>query len=118
MVYRDGTIEKVVGSLISELIVTVESAQYHVCAEVLDTFGLILPRLHPELRNYAADSLRRVVPSVSRHVLTLDMRRALDRLQQTLSELGHTEEASFVENVTSRLAGVNEHTVNTTNGQA
>lgn len=118
IVYRDGAVEKVIGSLISELIVSTESAQYHVCAEVLDTFGLILPRLDPEARNFAADSLRGVVPSVARHVLTLDMRRALDRLQRTLSDLGHTEEAAFVEGVTSQLGGVNDHTANTTDGRS
>lgn len=105
VVYRDGTVEKIIGSLVSELIVSTESAQYHVCAEVLDTFGLVLPRLGPDDRAYAVESLRDVLPSVSRHVLTRDMRHALNRLHGTLNDFGHPEAAASVEDIVSRQIG-------------
>ncbi len=108
VVYRDGSVQKVVDSLVSELIVSTESSQYHVCAEVLDTFGLVLPRLGEDVRAVTVENLRGVLPTVSQHVMTREMRRALERLHSTLTDLGFGQAASAVEDAALRLPGHSE----------
>ena len=88
VVYSDTLLLDAIAALESLAVVSSESLQHQSCAEVLDAFTAILPRLPADARAGTESAVRRILPSLGDHVLTGVLDRALVNLERALRRVG------------------------------
>lgn len=84
-------------------VVSSESMQHQVFAEVISTLALMYARLPPEQQARTEDLILRILSALGDHVLTRELNSALSALSSTLAESGRSETASLVEKAQRQL---------------
>ncbi len=103
VVYRDTTIPEVLAALASIAVGAIEGGQHQTCAHVLNIFAMTLPRLSPEFQRIATEQVRRAIPTATAHPFTVELETALSKLGGVLEDTGHSDSASQLSRVQSRL---------------
>jgi uncharacterized membrane protein len=103
IVYTDGVVVRVLGSLARLTVASAESRQAQTCAELMLTFAGIAPRLlNDSDRATFDDALDSCLPAVIQHAEVPRLKEALDKLERVLRQQGH--EADRVSQVRRLLA--------------
>jgi hypothetical protein len=93
VVYVDGASGHVLGALANAVVASAESRQTQTCAEALNAFASLVPRLRThEDRTEFDVALDGVLPAVLQHARTGRLAQALAHLEQALSDNGHAAE--------------------------
>ena len=110
IVYRDNVPEVLLSSLESLAVITADSQQHQVAADILDAFAGLLEVLPNTYRQRAMQVLLRTLPALASHPPTLLLESALDSLVEALECAGEDEAASVVsrglENLRKRIGAV------------
>ncbi|MBV9140811.1 MAG: DUF2254 domain-containing protein [Pseudonocardiales bacterium] len=104
VVYPDTTIEQVLSSLASIIVATGQSGQHQTCAQVLEVFSMALPRLSPHHQRIVVQHLHRVLPTVTMHIFSRELERALAALGRVLYDTGYPSCAHQLSTITSQPA--------------
>ncbi|GAA3152847.1 hypothetical protein GCM10010466_49770 [Planomonospora alba] len=103
VVYVDGAVGRVLGSLATLLVAGAESRQAQTCAELLRAFAGVAPRLRSEEeRAMFGRALAAGLPSVLQHAEVPSLAQALQELERVMRECGY--ETSRVARVRSLLS--------------
>ncbi|MFL6126956.1 DUF2254 family protein [Actinophytocola sp.] len=93
VVYADGASKRVLGSLAVAVVATAESSQAQTCAEALNAFAGLAPRLHTHEDHALFDEvLDSILPAVLQHAHTPPLAKAIAHLEQVLADTGHAPE--------------------------
>ncbi|MEO8727618.1 MAG: DUF2254 family protein [Acidobacteriaceae bacterium] len=103
VVYSDDTFGQLLDAFESLAVISSESMQYQVFAEVLRTFAIMYPRLPGQHRPRVEDLLLRILPALGDHVLTRDLDSALDALLRTMTSCSRLKTAALVEKAHRQL---------------
>jgi uncharacterized membrane protein len=103
VVYTDYTFAELMDAFESLAIVSSESMQHQIFAEVLRTFAVMYPRLPPEQRPRSEDLMLRILPAMGDHALSRDLDSALSALFETLTVCDRAETASLVRTAQLKL---------------
>lgn len=103
VVYADGLPNKIIHALASLLVVSAESRQHMLAAELLTAFARLLPRLDDEEQQLAVDGLHRALPVLLSFPLSFQLDRALSLLHDSLCGEGRIAAADAVAGVSRRL---------------
>lgn len=104
VVYRDSALEGVIGALESLAVAASESIQHQSCAEVVRSLAIIFPRLPAALKPRAEETVMSIISGLGDHVLTMDLRDALDRLIDSLTSNGRPDSAAALCRARAELA--------------
>lgn len=104
IVYTDTVIPDLFNAFESLAVASSESMQHRMFAAVATTFAVLLPRFTPEFQQMAVTAIRRILPALGDHVLTMELDTALGSLTAALKQTGHQEAADEVENARMKLA--------------
>jgi len=88
IVYADDFPEVLMDTWESLAVVTADSQQHQVAADIIDALDSVLTRLAPAYRTRAVDVLMRTLPALGSHPPTRRLEVALERLRDTLEGLG------------------------------
>jgi hypothetical protein len=96
-VYDDGVLLDALDVLESVAVVSSESLQHQVFAEVLNGLAVIYGRLPEEqLQRRIDDLVRRAVSAMGDHVMTRDLEQAIEGFSRELRLAGHRETARML----------------------
>ena len=104
VVYPDDVIERLMGTIESLTIVTSESMQHHVYADILRGLATTMDRLPPELAKRSEELVLRSLSGVGDQVLSAELEDALDDIAEALTAAGLTEGAMAVRAACAELA--------------
>jgi hypothetical protein len=94
VVYTDTVLADVMDALESLAVVSTESMQHQCFAEVARALTILFDRLSPDLQRRAEDLVRRTIPGLGDHVLTVELDAALSALHRALASAGRLETAA------------------------
>lgn len=110
IVYDDDFPEILMQTLESLAVVTADSQQHQVAADIILAIESMLERLAVPYRERAMDVLMRTLPALASHPPTRSLERALAKLRDTLRRMGADDLAGVVElgldNLRSRIGTV------------
>lgn len=96
IVYNDDLPEALFQTIESLAVVTADSQQHQVAADILFALASLLERLSEDYRSRACDVLLRTLPALASHPPTSVLEAALRTLEETLARIGAHEQASLV----------------------
>jgi uncharacterized membrane protein len=103
IVYTDGVVPRILGTLARVTVAAAESRQAQTCAELMLAFAGVAPRLQNDSDREIFDTaLDSCLPSVIQHAEVPKLTEALDKLERVLAEQGH--EAGRVSDVRRLLS--------------
>jgi hypothetical protein len=105
IVYHDELPGALMATLESLAVITADSQQHQVAADIIDAFASVLERLAQPYRERAMDLLMRTLPALSSHPPTLRLETALRDLADTLRRLDAHDTAAAVDDGLERLCG-------------
>ena len=103
VVYQDKAFDHLLDAFESFAVISSESMQYQIFAEVLRAFAAMYPRIPAEYRPRVEDLLRRILPALGDHVLTRDLDSALSAVLRTLRSNDRMETASLIQEAKDKL---------------
>jgi uncharacterized membrane protein len=103
VVYEDNTFGQLLNALESLAVVSSESMQHQIFAEVLHTFARLFDQFPPAQQQQAETILLRLLTALGDHVLTTRLDIALSTLLETLQNANRTETAQAVQNAQGTL---------------
>jgi uncharacterized membrane protein len=104
IVYPDDVIERLMGTIESLTIVTSESMQHHVYADILRGLATTMDRLPPDLAQRTEDLVLRSLAGLGDQVLSAELEGALDDIAAAFADAGLTEGAIAVRAACAQLA--------------
>lgn len=104
IVYQDHTFVQLMNALESLAVVSSESMQHQIFAEVLRTFAYLFDQLSAAQQQHAEEILRRLLSALGDHVLTNELDQALSTLVNTLQHSQRRETAAAVETAQKQLS--------------
>lgn len=104
VVYPDNVMERLFATFESLAVVSSESMQHQVWAEVAQSIAILYGRLPSAQRCRVDDLILRIIPTVGDHPLTTELEDALTALVQALEEAGSGEVATKVQAARDGLA--------------
>lgn len=106
VVYPDGAVGRITSALAALTVVTAESRQAETCAQLVQAFTDLAPRLRNEYdRTVYNDALNSALPAVIQHAELPHLRLALQRLRAAVGDNG--ADASRIGEVQALLADAN-----------
>ncbi len=103
VVYADTAFEQLLDAFEALAVISSESMQYQIFAEVLRTFAVMYPHLPAERHARVEDLLLRILSALGDHVLTRDLNSALSALLQTLEACKRFETAALIREAQMKL---------------
>ena len=97
IVYHDDVPGVLMGTVESLAVVTADSQQHQVAADILQALAGLLDVLPQEYRERATELLMRTLPALASHPPTLVLERALQSLHEALQRTGEESAARLVE---------------------
>ena len=104
VVYTDGIPERLMRAFESIAVVSTESMQHQIFAEVLRTFAMLLHRLPTDQQERAERLIQRMLSGLGDHILSAQLDDALAQLSAALSGMGRTETADAVQQARESLS--------------
>jgi uncharacterized membrane protein len=96
IVYNDDVLARLMDAFEALAIVSTESMQHQVFAEVVRSLAMVFERLPPDLQDRAADIALRTLSGLGDHVPAADLDAALSALGQALTLAGKRDTAAAV----------------------
>jgi uncharacterized membrane protein len=103
VVYSDDVIQHIMDTIETLAVVSSESMQHQIFAEVACTLAAMLHRLPLDQQRRSEDVVLRILPALGDLVLTRGLDEALSSLAQALEESGYAESASAVRTAHEQL---------------
>jgi hypothetical protein len=96
IVYRDTFPEMLMEAVESLAVITADSQQHQIAADIIEGMASLLPRLSPAYRERTIAVLMRTLPALTSPPPTTTLEAALTGLQETLEDLGEDDAARVV----------------------
>ena len=103
IVYPDNVPEVLMQTLESLAVVTADSQQHQIAADIVEALATLLDRLSDQYRERAVDVLMRTLPALASHPPTLKLEQALRSLHDALQRAGARDAAKLVGEGLERL---------------
>lgn len=97
VVYTDNVFTRLMDAFESLAVVSSESMQHQIFAEVVHTFAVMFDRLPPEQQQRAESLILRIISALGDHVLTAELDAALSALVCTFRSSAHSDTADAVQ---------------------
>ena len=97
VVYTDNVFTRLMDTFESLAVVSSESMQHQIFAEVVHTFAVMFDRLPPEQQQRAESLILRIISALGDHVLTAELDAALSALVCTFRSSAHSDTADAVQ---------------------
>lgn len=104
IVYPDDVLERLMGTIESLTVVSTESMQHHVYADILHGLAITFDRLPPPLARRTEELVLRSLAGLGDHVLTAELEDALTDVADALEEAEMIAGASAVRTARAKLA--------------
>jgi len=105
IVYPDDFSVVLMNAIESLAVVTADSQQHQVAADIILALDSLLERVTADYRERSVDVLMRTLPALASHPPTLRLESALTRLQATLERIGEGDAAQATGTAVDRLRG-------------
>lgn len=93
LVYTDPIDDKVIGGLVNVVAASQLSGQHQSAANSLTVLARSLPHLSQANQRLVIDRVERVLPTVSRHLFTVELENGFGMLRQAMHEVGEADSA-------------------------
>ncbi|MDR7299940.1 DUF2254 family protein [Haloactinomyces albus] len=84
LVYNDRVTDRIIDGLTGAIAASGISGQHQTCSDVLIALSRALPRLEPSDQRTLLNRLQRVLPTMTRHVFTVELEDGFDLLRQSM----------------------------------
>jgi uncharacterized membrane protein len=109
IVYRDSVLDQLMDSFEALAIVSTESMQHQIFAEIARSFAIMLDRLPTHLQDRCVDVTNRALAGLGDHILAAELDSALSSLSHALITVGKNDAAAVIITAQSQLKATVGH---------